>query len=776
MKILVIFAFSSLVSLNLFSEDLSYCIDVSNVGIPKKLSDGSPASKSYHGQVIIDEGGVYSGYQWESWERDKPAVQIRTSECVIIEWTCIKGNTTLIYVDPDIQYKNSKITIRNCKAEGHPYYFPAGTLPPGISGNFQGIDDAGWFFRSFQPQFVNIHNNEIDGTTGINLGMSLNNPALTPLHPYNPQYRITMNRVKNLDGRFYEQGSEHMFLNETFNSLTGSLGYGADSNRVDGDQFGDRYAYFRTNTVNFVRIVGMHERTVNYNGQSLVSTPDIKISWNQVINRPRESSSMDVINMFYTSGTPDKPIVIENNLIWGVYPDGYPVSNVNYGLPIPNCIDPGTNLPCTTFLDVYDNQYFTGSGIMAGDANAPNNNPFQAYDRPHDIIVRNNRIISTGRTGIHVLAGNDIQIYGNRVISSGQGPETMTVGGQTVHRDIEGFADPRPILIYRGGILLENYGAEMPWFFTGDITSSNCPPPQNPFFLEHYKGLGFYDTSNANFDGGIGRGGIAWVDDKGSIYPPPLVCDPTFVSTGDPGYINNVASDNIIWWRRRDYVAASSSNFTVYPSNPHPSLPAQGSPGTFSGPPNNINGFYYTNSWRYATNSTIPNPWPQDPNWEQEYMVKGCILSSPKLCPDPGYNTFWDDEITYDDEINEYEDWLEEVGNNEEITIGVTDSEYEFCPEQSQSRFAKPTTFVAQGLEIEIFPNPSNSYLEFIVYDSKDSPPLQYKIFNSKGTLLAVGLISDENHQISTSHLSQGVYYIEFVGLSESVRKKFIKE
>lgn len=137
--------------------------------------------KGYSGPIIITRGGTYTG-NWESAETEVPAVDIRTSEPVIIENARIRGAGCLIRS----QGYNADVTVRNSKAF---------VLPPTPHSDyakprrFLAID----VFRN-----VVVEHNYLEGTAGIYLGVEYTGNG-TP----GQSIRIRYNKVRNINGKVF---------------------------------------------------------------------------------------------------------------------------------------------------------------------------------------------------------------------------------------------------------------------------------------------------------------------------------------------------------------------------------------------------------------------------------------------------------------------------------------------------------------------------------------------------------------------------------------------
>jgi hypothetical protein len=126
----------------------------------------------YGSPLVITSGGTYSG-DWESTDSSVPAVDVRTSEPVVIENANIRSAGTLIRAS----WVNADLTIRNVHAEAT-YPTEAGRS----AGRFLHVE--GW-------QRIVVESSYLDGTSGIYLNASVEGAEL----------RIVGNRALNIDGR-----------------------------------------------------------------------------------------------------------------------------------------------------------------------------------------------------------------------------------------------------------------------------------------------------------------------------------------------------------------------------------------------------------------------------------------------------------------------------------------------------------------------------------------------------------------------------------------------
>jgi hypothetical protein len=112
--------------------------------------------------------------------------------------------------------------------------------------------------------------------------------------------------------------------------------------------------------------------------------PYIRIGWNQVINVPFQSQCSDLINIFKSSGTSASHMMVRDNYLQGAFPANPGVDAYTGGGIITDGGATDTPATATSFVEVYSNQ-----------------------------------IVASANYGISIAAGHDIQMYDNRVVSSG---------------------------------------------------------------------------------------------------------------------------------------------------------------------------------------------------------------------------------------------------------------------------------------------------------------------------------------------------------------------
>ncbi|WP_420593591.1 hypothetical protein [Deinococcus sp.] len=133
----------------------------------------------FSGPLEINKGGTYSG-NWQSLDPDKPAVNITTSEPVIIENANIQSKGPLIRS----RYVNANLTVRNTRGLG---------LNPGRPEK-EG-KRPGYFLHLENFQSATVENNEMVGTGGMYFHKFAGDPDK------NQTIKIVRNKALNIDGR-----------------------------------------------------------------------------------------------------------------------------------------------------------------------------------------------------------------------------------------------------------------------------------------------------------------------------------------------------------------------------------------------------------------------------------------------------------------------------------------------------------------------------------------------------------------------------------------------
>jgi hypothetical protein len=226
------------------------------------------------------------------------------------------------------------------------------------------IISQGEGIKAYGGSRLNIHHNNILGilpTNGTQYGRALND--------YQPQtLTFENNYVEHTGGLMVDHGDQNTkSANFRYNLIRNT-----DKRKTDGTP-------------------GDHRASILFN---TVTTISAEISWNRFENIPDSSYLEDNINLGNTGGTLAIPIIIHDNFIKGSY-------------PAPK-IYPGAG-----------QVGFSGSGITVED-----NGGVNAIDQVSRWInINNNQVVSVGNGGINVNAGHDINVTGNRLISSGRYPD-----------------------------------------------------------------------------------------------------------------------------------------------------------------------------------------------------------------------------------------------------------------------------------------------------------------------------------------------------------------
>ncbi len=151
-------------------------------------------AQSYSGPIVITKGGTYTG-NWESKNSNVPAVDIQTSEPVIIVNSNIRGAGYLIrsWSWP------ADLTVRNCNGYG--------ITPTSYSGSKK----PRRFVTVNAFKNIVIENNYMESTAGIYLGTSYDgngSPSQT--------IKIRYNKAKNIDGRVHNGFERSQFVQFNF--------------------------------------------------------------------------------------------------------------------------------------------------------------------------------------------------------------------------------------------------------------------------------------------------------------------------------------------------------------------------------------------------------------------------------------------------------------------------------------------------------------------------------------------------------------------------------
>lgn len=153
-----------------------------------------PAHSKTSKTIVITKGGTYSG-TWESYDSEIPAVDIQTSEPIIIENSVVKGAGYLI---KSWGY-GCNITVRNTKGYG---------LPP---TPWKEYTKPRYFVTADVFKNVVVENCYLENTAGINITVEyLGNGTK------DETIKILYNKVKNIDGRVYDSITTVNFVGLNF--------------------------------------------------------------------------------------------------------------------------------------------------------------------------------------------------------------------------------------------------------------------------------------------------------------------------------------------------------------------------------------------------------------------------------------------------------------------------------------------------------------------------------------------------------------------------------
>ena len=126
----------------------------------------------YKGPITITQGGTYSG-NWQSFDPNVPAVNITTTDPVVIENSSVKGPGQLI----DAEYGGTNLTVRN-------------TYGYGIDPN--GTEDAaGEFVKVYKPNNLSVEHCYTDNIGGVYVSGDRTRPQ---------SLKIRYNRAHNVNG------------------------------------------------------------------------------------------------------------------------------------------------------------------------------------------------------------------------------------------------------------------------------------------------------------------------------------------------------------------------------------------------------------------------------------------------------------------------------------------------------------------------------------------------------------------------------------------------
>ncbi|NEM99181.1 PA14 domain-containing protein [Pontibacter burrus] len=146
-------------------------------------------AQTYSGPLVITKGGTYKG-NWESRDTEVPAIEVRTSEPVIIEYSNIRGAGYLI---KSWGY-NCNITVRHSNGYG---------ITP---GPYRDYVKSRRFLTVDNFKNVVVEHNYMEHTAGIEIATNYTGNGTT-----NETIKIRYNKVKNIDGRVHN--GQHSLTN-----------------------------------------------------------------------------------------------------------------------------------------------------------------------------------------------------------------------------------------------------------------------------------------------------------------------------------------------------------------------------------------------------------------------------------------------------------------------------------------------------------------------------------------------------------------------------------
>lgn len=198
----------------------------------------------------------------------------------------------------------------------------------------------------------------------------------TPIHTYQAASVL----VENCDfesGGYYGVWVQQYLGDHTLNNTIKIL-----NNRiynVDG-RFSDGNGGYLANQYGFSHGIILSD---------VYGVPGVEIAWNQIINEPYQSGGeTDLINVYESSGTLASPMQIHDNYLQG----GYAANPANA-----NALG------------------YSGSGFTTDGSAQTDPSQSTSFLKIHD-----NQAVSMGNAGISIAIGHDLEMYANRVVSSGQ--------------------------------------------------------------------------------------------------------------------------------------------------------------------------------------------------------------------------------------------------------------------------------------------------------------------------------------------------------------------
>ena len=282
---------------------------------------------------IVINQGGTYSGNWQSTDAKTPAVTVATTDAVIIENSHIRSVGGLIKTS----MAGSNLTVRNSLGVA---------LNAAAKGQPNGV-----FLEVASPARLDVENNYIENAQGgvIVHGYAGNRDGEQTIV-------IRANRARNMNGLLSDGNGGYL------------PGEGANRSQARFIQF-----------------------------DSVQSVPGIDVGWNEVINYPGHSLVQDNIDVYRSSGTPNRPLDIHDTYIQGAYP--YKAAQ-----------------------DAY-----TGGGIKT-DAKAGDS----AQEVPAFNSIHDNQVVGTVNYGIQFAAGHDNLAANNRVVSSGLLADGTRIAAQHV--------------------------------------------------------------------------------------------------------------------------------------------------------------------------------------------------------------------------------------------------------------------------------------------------------------------------------------------------------
>jgi len=161
------------------------------IAITLLLTPLHAVAQVYSGPIVITKGGTYTG-NWQSTDTEVPAVDVQTSEPVVIVNSNIRGAGYLI----KSWYKSANITVRNTRGYG---------LTP---TNWVGFEKPRHFVKVEGFKNIVVENCYMENTAGIILGLRYFGNGTE-----NETIKIRYNKVKNIDGRIFGGTVKTNFVN-----------------------------------------------------------------------------------------------------------------------------------------------------------------------------------------------------------------------------------------------------------------------------------------------------------------------------------------------------------------------------------------------------------------------------------------------------------------------------------------------------------------------------------------------------------------------------------